>query len=115
MTGFAEMIAAADPAGAAVLQELLALARTEVPEVEEGISYGVPALRHRGRPLIGVGQTANGYSVYPFSAAVVAAVSPDLPGYRVSKGTIGFSVDRPIPTAVLSRIIQLRLAELDQP
>jgi uncharacterized protein YdhG (YjbR/CyaY superfamily) len=42
------------PAGEkAALGRVRALVRSAVPEVEEGTSYGMPAFRYRGRPLLG--------------------------------------------------------------
>jgi uncharacterized protein YdhG (YjbR/CyaY superfamily) len=109
----AELIAAAEDADAVALRELLAVTRTLAPQAEEGISYGVAALFHHGKPLLGIGANAKGYAIYPFSAAVVAAVAAELPDFRVSTGAIGFNGAQPIPTPTLVRIIRLRLAELE--
>lgn len=89
------------------------VARATVPGLEEGRSYGVPALIHQRNPLVGVQATAKHLSVIPYSSEVVAAVAPDLEGFSLSKGTIRFSSDQPIPDAVLARIIELRRAEID--
>jgi uncharacterized protein YdhG (YjbR/CyaY superfamily) len=113
MSGFADLIAAADDSGAAALRELLELVRAEVPNLTEGVSYGVPALLYHGHALIGAAVTARGYSVYPFSGSVVAKVAADLPGYRLTKGSIGFNSHQPIPPEVIVRIVRLRLAEIE--
>ena len=101
-----------EPARGALTQ-VCDLARRLVPGLEEGRSYGVPALIHQRNPLVGVQATAKHLSVIPYSAEVVAAVAPDLEGYSLSKGTIRFSADRPVPDAVLTRVIELRRAEID--
>ena len=72
----------------------------------------MPALRLDGRPLVGVTAAAKHLSLFPFSPAVVEAVAPDLEGFSLSKGTIRFTVDRPVPDPVLERVVSLRLAEL---
>lgn len=110
---FAELIAAADDAGAAAVREVLKLTLAEAPDAEEGVSYGVAALRYLGRPLVGVGANAKGFSIFPFSPAVVAAVASDLPDFTITKGSIGFNGERPIPRPVLTRIVRLRLAEIE--
>lgn len=94
------------------LRHVCDLAHRLVPGLEEGRSYGVPALIHQRNPLVGVQSTAKHLSVIPYSAEVVAAVAPDLEGYSLSKGTIRFSADSPVPDAVLTRVIELRRAEI---
>lgn len=81
--------------------------------VEEGMSYGMPALRYRGRPLVSIVATKAGYSIFPFSADVVAAVLPDLSGFATTKGGIKFTAEQPLPVAVFDRMIAARAAEID--
>lgn len=95
------------------LERVVEIARRIVPDAEEGMSYGMPALRAHGRPLIAVVSAAKHLSLFPFSPAVVDAVAPDLDGYSLSKGTIRFSPERPLPDAVVERIVRLRLAEIE--
>lgn len=68
-----DAIAALEQPARAVLAGWHARALELEPSTTEGVSYGVPALRHRGRPLIAVAVTAAGYSVYPFSPAAIVA------------------------------------------
>lgn len=51
-------------------------------------------------------------SLYPFSGSIVAAVADQLEGYSLSKGTIRFSPEQPVPDAVIRQILQLRIAEI---
>jgi len=69
-------------------------------------------LKVEGRPLIGVIAATAHLSIFPFSAAVVAAVAADLDGFSLSKGTVRFTQAQPLPEAVVRRIVRLRLAEL---
>ena len=101
-----------EPVRAAV-QRVYTRASELVPDVEDGVSYGVPALFHRGRPLVGVSPSAKHLSLFPYSSHVVEAVAADLDGFSVSKGTIRFTATQPIPDAVLDRIIELRRDEID--
>ena len=82
------------------------------PEAVEGTSYGMVALRQSGRPLIGFTARRGHMSLHPFSPAVVQEVAVELPGYSVSKGTIRFTAESPLPDSVVERIVRLRLAEI---
>ena len=97
---------------AAALRRVVELALQEAPGAVEGRSYGMPALKVEGRPLIGVIAATAHLSIFPFSAAVVAAVAADLDGFSLSKGTVRFTQAQPLPEAVVRRIVRLRLAEL---
>ncbi len=104
-----------DPRQRVVLEHVVAIAAGGGPGAEEGRSYGLAALRVLGKPLVAVQATAHHLAIYPFSPAVVSAVAPDLPGHALSKGTIRFDVDHPLPDAVLRRVVALRLAEITGP
>jgi uncharacterized protein YdhG (YjbR/CyaY superfamily) len=84
-----------------------------VPGVEEGMSYGMPALRYRGRPLISVMATKAGYSIFPFSADVVASVLPSLEGFKSTKGGVKFTASQLLPLAAFDRMVKERQAEID--
>lgn len=113
MGPFTELIAGTDGETRAVLQDVLDRALAIVPDAVEDLSYGTPALRHRGRPLVGVRVSANHLSLFPFSPDVVAAVASELKGFALSKGTIRFTPTRPIPGPTLDRIVSLRRAEIE--
>ena len=83
-----------------------------VPDADQGTSYGMAALRYRGKPLLGFRATARHLSVFPFSAEVVAAVAGHLEGYDLSKGTIRFTADRPLPDDVVRDVVRHRVAEI---
>jgi len=84
-----------------------------VPDAEEGKSYGMPALRYRGRPLVSVVATKSGYSVFPFSAEVVQRVMPQLDGFSSTKGGIRFTEVEPLPDAAFTALVVARLEEID--
>ncbi|WP_345752220.1 iron chaperone [Microbacterium rhizophilus] len=84
-----------------------------VPDATQGISYGMPALLHRGKGLLSTMQSKTHLSLFPFSGSIPAQVEDRLAGFSLSKGTIRFSVDRPIPPDVVDRIILLRRDEID--
>lgn len=99
----------ARPALQAVVDHVAAVA----PDATEGRSYGLPAFRYHGSPLLGFAAAKAHLSLYPFSPRVIEAVSPRLDGYGLSKGTIRFSPDRPLPAEALTEIVRLRMDEID--
>lgn len=102
-----------DPARRAELTRLVDIARRIVPDAEEGMGYGMPALRHRGKPLFAVVSAAKHLSLFPFSGNIVEALADDLDGYSVSKGTIRFDVDRPLPESVVEKVVRMRVDEIE--
>ena len=87
--------------------------RAAAPHAEEGVSYGLPAFRINGRPLVCFAAAAHHCSLYPMSPAVIRAHAGDLKKYETSKGTIRFVA--PLPAALVRKIGRARLAELEQP
>ncbi len=85
-----------------------------VPDAEEGTSYGMAALRYRGRPLISVVATKAGYSVFPFSPAVVEIVMAGLDGFDGTKGGIRFTEAQPLPRDAYDALVTERRDEIDR-
>jgi uncharacterized protein YdhG (YjbR/CyaY superfamily) len=102
-----------DAARRAELRRLVDTARRIVPDAEEGMGYGMPALRYRGKPLLAVVSAAKHLSLFPFSGSIVEALADDLDGYSVSKGTIRFDVDRPLPDSVVEKVVRMRVDEIE--
>jgi|SRR5438093_10639998 len=68
-----------------------------VPNAEECISYGIPAFRLNRRALVFFGAWAKHCAFYPGSSASLKKFRSDLKGFQISKGTIRFSPDNPLP------------------
>jgi uncharacterized protein YdhG (YjbR/CyaY superfamily) len=94
------------------LERVRAVAERLAPEASQGKSYGMPALRVAGKPLLGFHVSRQHLSLHPFSPAVVAAVADELRGFSLSKGTIRFTPETPVPELVIERVVRLRLAEI---
>jgi uncharacterized protein YdhG (YjbR/CyaY superfamily) len=107
-----DALATVDEPDRSCLQHVVELARSLAPDATEGMSYGMPALKLDGKPLVAAVATAKHLSIFPFSAAVVEAVADRLEGHSLSKGTIRFTSDHPVPEDVLADIVQLRIAEI---
>jgi uncharacterized protein YdhG (YjbR/CyaY superfamily) len=95
------------------LTRVRAVVERVAPDAEEGVSYGMPAYLHAGRPLLGFRAAKKHLSAFPFSPAAVEAVKDRLEGFDLSKGTIRFSSDRPVPEEVLADLILARKDEID--
>lgn len=89
-------------------------ARSLVPEAEDSQSYGMPALRYRGKPLVALKVASGHIGLFPFSPEAIDAVRDELVGFDLAKGTIRFTADHPIPDEVLDRVIRARRAQIDR-
>jgi uncharacterized protein YdhG (YjbR/CyaY superfamily) len=84
-----------------------------VPEAEEATSYGMPAFKYNQRPLLGFKASKNHLSVFPFSPEAVDAARAALTGFDLSKGTVRFTVEQPLPDAALEQLLRHRLREIE--
>jgi uncharacterized protein YdhG (YjbR/CyaY superfamily) len=94
-----------------VLDKLRKIIKTAVPEAEECISYQLPAFRLNGKVLVLFGATAKHCSFFPGSGTAVEAHKSELEGYSISKGTIRFNAGKPLPAAIVRKIVKYRIAE----
>jgi uncharacterized protein YdhG (YjbR/CyaY superfamily) len=94
----------------AALDALRQVIRKAAPKAEEVITYGIPAFRQNGF-LIGFAASAKHCSLHPMNNHTVADFATDLADYSTSKGTIRFTPDRPLPAALVRRIVKARVAE----
>ena len=92
------------------LEKLRKTIRAAAPKAEECISYGVPAFRLDGRMLVAFGAAANHCAFYP-GAFPVEAQKDELKAYDTSKGTIRFQADKPLPVALVRKMVKARIAE----
>jgi uncharacterized protein YdhG (YjbR/CyaY superfamily) len=82
------------------------------PEATETIAYSMPALRsHGGQFLVSYAAYKNHYSLFPASDEVVKGLGEAIQPYLAGKGTIRFPASRPIPTDLLTRIVEIRVKE----
>ncbi len=95
----------------AALDALRKTIRAIVPRAEECISYRMPAFRLDGRVIAGFQATAKGCSYYPFSGRTLRTLAEDLEGYGKTKSALHFRPEEPLPTALVRRLIEARLAE----
>src|SRR5882672_5970463 len=95
----------------AALEKLRKTIRAAAPKAEECISYGLAAFRLKGRPLVAFGATANHCAFYPMSSNTVRAFQKQLKDFETSKGTIRFSIHKPLPTTLVKKLVKARMTE----
>jgi len=100
-------------ADARVVSHAYGVALASVPEAEQGLGYGMPALTYKGKPLLSVMRARQHFGVYPFSGAIVEAVGDLLEGLDHSKGTIRVRPGQSLPDKVIEAIVMLRRDEID--
>jgi uncharacterized protein YdhG (YjbR/CyaY superfamily) len=83
-----------------------------VPEAEQVISYRVPAFRVRGKIVAGFAAFKDHLSYLPFSGSVLGQLADELDGYTMTKSSLHFPVDQPLPKALVTKLIAVRLAEV---
>lgn len=94
----------------AALERLRRIIRAAAPEAVECISYGLPAFELNGK-LVAFGAGAKHCALYPMSTAVMEAHNKELEGYSLSKGTIRFQPEKPLPEALVRKLVRARVAE----
>jgi len=103
-----------DSADRAALERVYSVAKDVVPDAVEGTSYGMAALLYRGKGLIATVRAKSFLSLYPYSGAVIAAVSDALGDFETTTGSIHYSAEHQLPEAVLRCIVGARRAEIDR-
>ncbi len=105
-----EYLAGVPEPARSTLNKVRAAIRTAVPPgTTETISYGIPAFKHNG-VLMWYAAFANHCSLFP-TGAVMEAFKKELKGFATSKGTIQFSTDKPLPIALVKKLVKARVAQ----
>ena len=96
-------------------QEILQMVRETIkeaaPDAVESISYGMPAFKFNGKPLVYFALNRNHLGFYATPSANIA-FREDLKEYRSSKGAVQFPLDKPIPYDLIRRMVQFKLIEV---
>jgi len=99
-----------EPARSTLQKVRAAIRAAAPPEATEAISYRIPTFQYKGG-LVGFAAFENHCSFFPMSSSVVDAFKDELKGYQTSKGTIRFPVDKPLPAALVKKLVKARIAE----
>ena len=113
MTSVYEYLEQAPEPQRSTLIELRRTLREILPEATEELSYSVPAFKIGGKAVAGYAFARNHCSYFPHSGQVLERLGQDeLEGYEWSKGTLRFPVDKPLPPALLRRLVEERRSQL---
>src|SRR5690242_18036060 len=108
-----EYLAAIPARQRAALEKVRRAVRAAAPEAVEAISYQMPAFKERGRILVYFAAFKDHCSFFPASGAVMEELGDELEPYFAGKGTLRFTVERPIPARLVRKIVKLRRAEIE--
>jgi uncharacterized protein YdhG (YjbR/CyaY superfamily) len=93
------------------LEKLRATIRAAAPkEAAECISYGMPAFRYKGA-LVGYAAFKQHCSFFPMSASLLDDFADDVKSYRTAKGTLQFPQDKPLPAALVKKMVKARVEQ----
>ncbi len=107
-----EYLRGVEEPGRSTLQTLRRTILEIVPDAEEVISYRVPAFRVGGETVAGFAAFKNHLSYLPFSGSVLSQLAGELDRYAMTKSSLHFPVDRPLPKPLVKKLIRVRLAQV---
>jgi uncharacterized protein YdhG (YjbR/CyaY superfamily) len=106
-----EYLAGTPEPARSTLKPIRAVIKSVVPkETTEVISYRIPMFKYNGM-LVGYAAFAKHCSLFPTGSGVIEKFAKELKGYRTSRGTIQFPSDKPLPDALLKKIVKQRIKE----
>ena len=82
-----------------------------LPDAEQGISYGVPAFKVKGKTIAGFAAFKSHLSYLPHSGSVFPQLPEELAGYSTSSGALRFDIDEPLPQELVEKLIAVRLRQ----
>ena len=110
-TSVEDYLAALPEESRAALEKLRTTIKAAAPQATETISYQMPAFKDHGRFLVSYAAFKDHCSLFPASKAVIEALGEELEPYFTGKGTIRFTADKPLPAALVKRIVKVRVEE----
>jgi uncharacterized protein YdhG (YjbR/CyaY superfamily) len=106
-----EYLADLDDAKRATLAQLRQTILDVLPEAEQGISYGLPAFKIRGKTIAGFAAFKNHLSYLPHSGSVFPQLRDELKGYVTSSGALRFDIGDALPAPLVEKLIAVRLKQ----
>ena len=107
-----EYLAGVPEPARSTLTKIRAVIRSAVPpQATETISYGIPTFKYKGS-LLWFAAFSDHCSLFP-TAAVIQEFKKELKPYQIAKGTIRFPVDKPLPAALLKKLVKARVEQVE--
>ena len=110
-TTVARYIAESPPNTRQALRMMRTAIRSAAPGITERISYRIPTFDLDGKYLLYIAAFKDHVSVYPVTRAMVAKHRNAIASFRHGKGTLRFTLDKPVPVALIKRLAKTRVAE----
>ncbi len=104
-----EYLSTLPPKSRKLMKEMRKTIKLAAPGAEELISYNMPAFRQEGMLVYYAAHTGH-IGFYPVSSAI-KTFNKELSGFEVSKGTIRFPLEQPIPLSLVAKIVKFRVKE----
>ena len=104
-----DYLAALPEEARATLEKIRKAIKAAAPKATEGISYQMPMYKQNGM-LMGFAAFKNHCSIFP-GAKPMETYKDELKAYKISKGTIRFPIGKPLPAALVKKLIKTRIAE----
>lgn len=93
------------------LRKIRAMIKSAAPrEATEQLSYRIPAFRYQGA-LVAYAAFKKHCSFFPMQASLIDAMKDELKAYRTAKGTLQFALEKPLPAALVKKMVKARVAE----
>ena len=113
MNDIDKYIAAVPEPGRSTLKKIRAVIRSAVlPEVTEALSYKIPSFQNKG-VLVWYAAFSDHCSLFPTNQ-VIEAFKDELADFSTSKGAIRFPLDKPLPAALVKKLVKARIAFKEQ-
>lgn len=84
-----------------------------VPNAEQGIKYNMPAFMLDGKCFACIAPFKNHLNYSPYSGQILNQLADELKDYKYSQGSLQFAIDKPLPKALIKKLIRLRLDEIN--
>ncbi len=95
----------------AELERIRQMIKSIVPEAQEVISYGMPVFKVDGKYLVGIAAFKGHMSIFP-GAAPIKSLADRLSGFKLSKGTVQFTLEKRLPDEIIKQIVDYSLARI---
>jgi uncharacterized protein YdhG (YjbR/CyaY superfamily) len=94
------------------LKALRKMIQAALPGAVECITYGVPTFKVDGEAIAGFAAYKNHCTYFPMSGSVLTVMKEDVAKYETSSGALKFAIDKPLPSTLVKRLINVRIKDV---